>query len=206
MTKHHMGKLLSLGACIGALTLTACPKDTDTDSTTIVADTGEEDPETSGGDKGSGEMGEAEAEDLVPQRPQRGRLQFQPDDEEQHHHAELGDAEHRAGILEQAEAEGPDGDAGDQVAEDRTEAEALEDGDGNHPRAEQGDGRDQVNAVRFDRHRRCPIGCENLVATPNAVEERNAPLPAWPAAPPSQSETLSGSGWRIEPTSQSRRR
>lgn len=63
MTKHHMGKLLSLGACIGALTLTACPKDTDTDSTTIVADTGEEDPETSGGDKGSGEMGEAEAGD-----------------------------------------------------------------------------------------------------------------------------------------------
>ena len=37
-------------------------------------------------------LGEAEAEDLAPQRPQPRRLQLEADDEEQHHDAELGDA------------------------------------------------------------------------------------------------------------------
>ena len=67
--------------------------------------------------------------------------------------------EDRCRVAEQPQPERADGDAGGEVAEHRAEAEALEDRHGDDAGAEQGDGRDQVNAVRFDRHRGPPSCC-----------------------------------------------
>lgn len=57
---------------------------------------------------------------------QARRRQFQPDHEQQHHHADLGRVADAFGILHDTRAVGPEHHAGDQVGQHRTQAEALE--------------------------------------------------------------------------------
>ena len=68
----------------------------------------------------------AEAEDRAAQRPEALRVQFEADQEQQQHHAELGEVQHRLRLRDQAQAPGTDRHAGDEIAEHRAEAEPLE--------------------------------------------------------------------------------
>ena len=93
----------------------------------------------------------AEAEDRSAQPPEQRRLQLEPDHEEHHHDAELGEVHDVLPVAaEQAEAERPDRDAGEQVAEHRPEAPALGDRHGGHRRGEVHEGLEQEVAA----HRR----------------------------------------------------
>ena len=65
----------------------------------------------------------AETEDLPPQMPQVRRPHLQPDDEKEHHHAELGELQDRVRIGEQAQPERPDQQTRRQVTQHRAEAE-----------------------------------------------------------------------------------
>ncbi len=98
------------------------------------------------------DLGEAETEDVVLERPQARRLQFETDDEQEHHDAEFGDAEDRFRVVEDPQPERADGDAGDQVADHRAEADPLEDRDRDDACAEQGDRRQKIESVRLDGH------------------------------------------------------
>ena len=49
----------------------------------------------------------AEPEDLLPQAPEPLRLHLEPDDEEEHHDAELGGVEDGLGVADQPEPDGP---------------------------------------------------------------------------------------------------
>ena len=69
----------------------------------------------------------AEAENRAAQRPDPLRVELEPDQEKQQHDAELGDLQHRLRIRYQPQAPGPDRHAGDEVAEHRAQADALED-------------------------------------------------------------------------------
>jgi hypothetical protein len=76
---------------------------------------------------GDQNLGGAGAEDALAQGPQARRLQLQADDEQQQHHAELGEMKDPVDIGEQLEAPGADDDAGREIAEHRTEAQAARD-------------------------------------------------------------------------------
>jgi hypothetical protein len=68
----------------------------------------------------------AEAEDGLAHRPEQGGAHLQPDQEQQDHHAELGEGHDVLGLARQVEREGADQGAGDQVAEHRAEPELLD--------------------------------------------------------------------------------
>ena len=53
------------------------------------------------------DLRDAEPEDLAPQAPQPRRLHLEPDDEQEHHDAELGDVQDRLRIGEQPSPNGP---------------------------------------------------------------------------------------------------
>jgi hypothetical protein len=67
----------------------------------------------------------AEAEDVLAHLPQACRLQFQADDEEQQHDAELGDGQDLFAAADQP-ADRADDDAGRDIAEHRAEPQPLE--------------------------------------------------------------------------------
>ena len=94
----------------------------------------------------------AEPEDRPPQAPQPRRLHLQPDDEQEHHHAEFRDVKDGLGIGEQADAERADDQAGGQISENRPEAKALEDGNGDDAGRKKHDHMDEIAAVCFCRH------------------------------------------------------
>ena len=52
-------------------------------------------------------LGGAEAEDLLAQAPQPGGPHLQPDDEQEHDHAELGDVQDGLGVADQPRPNGP---------------------------------------------------------------------------------------------------
>ena len=79
---------------------------------------------------------EAEPEHRLAHRAQARRLQFQPDDEQQQHHAELGNVHDALGVLDDAQAPGSDGDACREVAEDGAETQSPEQRDRQHRGAE----------------------------------------------------------------------
>ena len=74
----------------------------------------------------------AQAKDRAAQRPHALRVELQADEEEQQHHAELGELQHRLRIRDQAQAPGADDHAGDQIAEHRAQAQATKQRHGDH--------------------------------------------------------------------------
>ena len=68
----------------------------------------------------------ARAEHRVPHHPEPGRLQLEPDHEQQQHDAELGEVQDVLDVVEQAQAPGADHDAGGKVAEHGAQLEAPE--------------------------------------------------------------------------------
>ena len=72
------------------------------------------------------ELQPAQADHRLAQRPQARGLQLQADDEEQQHHPELGGVEQVRGIVDHAQAPGPDQHPGGEIAEHRAEAGTLE--------------------------------------------------------------------------------
>ena len=79
-----------------------------------------------------GDLRHAEPEDLPPQAPQPRRLHLEPDDEQEHHHAELGDVQDRLRVGEQPQPERPDDEAGREIAQHRAEPDPLEQRHGDH--------------------------------------------------------------------------
>ena len=89
-------------------------------------------------ERGDADLRHAEPEHLPPHRHQAGEGEFQADQEQQEHHAELGDARHVGGIDdrqpvergdlvdERAEAERPQRGARSEIAQDRIDAEAAD--------------------------------------------------------------------------------
>ena len=106
---------------------------------------------------GGDDLRRAEAEDFLPQLPQLGRSHLQPDDEQEHDHAELGDVQDGLGVLDQAEGEGTDHHAGGQIAEDRAEAHALEDRNGDDAGCKQRHHLNQIAARCLYRHTVIPL-------------------------------------------------
>ncbi len=98
------------------------------------------------------DLRQSKTENILLQRPQPRRLQLQPDDEEEHDDAELGDADDRRRPGEDRQAERPDDDAGGQVADDRADADPLEDRHRHHPRGKQRHRGQEINSVGFDFH------------------------------------------------------
>ena len=68
----------------------------------------------------------ARAEDGVPHHPQPGRLQFEPDHEQQQHDAELREVQDALDVFEKAQAPGANHDARGKVAEHGAQLEAPE--------------------------------------------------------------------------------
>ncbi len=66
----------------------------------------------------SGRLRRAEPEDVAAHRDQPRQLELEPDDEEQEHDAELGDAADGLGLADERQAGRADDDAGGEVAED----------------------------------------------------------------------------------------
>ncbi len=85
----------------------------------------------------------AQAEDRAAQAPQERGPHLQPDQEQQDHHAEFGELHHIGLLADQAEREGADHRAGDQVAQHRAHAEPLGQGHGDHAGGQIDQGLDQ---------------------------------------------------------------
>ncbi len=85
-----------------------------------------------------GDLGSAQPENLPAQAPEPGRLHLQADDEQEHHHAQLGDMQNGLRIGEQAKAIGPDQQPAGQVAEHGAQTQAAEDRNRDDARPEQG--------------------------------------------------------------------
>ena len=98
------------------------------------------------------DLRDAEAEDLAPQAPQPRRLHLEPDDEQEHHHAEFGDVQDGLRVGEQPQPERADHEAGGQVAQHRAEPEPLEERHRDDARRQQGHHLDQFDALRFRCH------------------------------------------------------
>ena len=97
------------------------------------------------GDGGDGERGEAdltaaEAEKAQAHGPEHFRLELKPDEEEHHDDAEFGEMLERDDIYVEQRQQRRDGDAGDEIAEHRAEAEFRGDGDGDDPGDEEDEG------------------------------------------------------------------
>ncbi len=95
-----------------------------------------------------GNLRGAEAEYVTAQPPKARRLHFEADDEEEHDDAEFGDVEDRTRIGEELQAPGADGEAGGEIAEDRSEPQPLEDRHRDDARAEQRDDGDEFARER----------------------------------------------------------
>ena len=93
------------------------------------------------GQRGHGgqDLHEPQPEDVAPHRPQARGLHFQTDDEQEHHHAQLGDVQHGHGVREQAKPVGPDGQPRGEVAQHRPQPQPLEQGHGDDGRSQQDD-------------------------------------------------------------------
>ena len=87
----------------------------------------------SGGER---ELHAAQAEDRAPDLPHARGVELEADQEQEQHHAELGEMQHGARLGDEAQSPGPDGDAGDEIAEHRARAEAREDRHRDDARAE----------------------------------------------------------------------
>ena len=72
----------------------------------------------------------AQTEDRRAHFPQQRRPHLQSDQEQQDHHAELGEGHHVGLVAHKGQREGAHQHAGDQVAEDGTQPQALGDGNG----------------------------------------------------------------------------
>ena len=94
------------------------------------------------------ELRRAEPEDVAAHRDQPRQLELEPDDEEQEHDAELGDAADGLGLADERQAGRADDDAGGEVAEDAGEAEAPEQRHGDHRRGAEDQHRRQEARMR----------------------------------------------------------
>jgi len=86
------------------------------------------------------DLGGAESEYDSPHDPQAGRLQFQTNDEQQQHHAELRDLRDVLDIADEPQAPGPDDEARSDVTENRAEPEEPEHRYGQHGGGQQDSG------------------------------------------------------------------
>jgi hypothetical protein len=94
-----------------------------------------------------------EPEDVAPHGDEPRDLEFEPDDEEQQHHADLGDARGRLRLGDQREARRPDHHTRHQVAEHRTLAEQAYERNADHRRRQEGQHRwQEAGMVRGARH------------------------------------------------------
>ena len=85
-------------------------------------------PDRAQDDRGQEYLRAAESEHRRAERPQPDRLEFQADDEQQQHDAELGDMEHGLDLIErvdEAEAPGSDQNASKQIAKDGTDTQPF---------------------------------------------------------------------------------
>ena len=73
-----------------------------------------------------------ETEHHLAQRQQPAGLQLEPDDEEQQHHAELGEVQDALHVRHQPEAEGTDEHPAGEIGQHRAQPEAPEQRHGNH--------------------------------------------------------------------------
>jgi hypothetical protein len=73
-----------------------------------------------------GDLREARTEDGVPQHPQTRWLQLEPDREQQHHDAELGEMQDALDIRDEPEAPRADDGTGGKVPEHGAQLEAAE--------------------------------------------------------------------------------
>ena len=78
------------------------------------------------GDAGEQHLQAADAEDRLAHQFQTRQGQFQADDEQHHHHADLAGGQYRLRVAHQPQRMRPQQRAGDQVAEHRAQPEALE--------------------------------------------------------------------------------
>ncbi len=69
-------------------------------------------------DRGGEYLSGAEAENHAPHDPKTGRLEFEPDDEQQKYDAELRKVKNVVGITEKGKSERANDDAGSEVTED----------------------------------------------------------------------------------------
>nr|WP_202392683.1 hypothetical protein [Croceibacterium xixiisoli] len=90
----------------------------------------------------------AQPENLPPHGPEPRRLHFQPDDEQEHHHAQFGDMQDRFRIGEKAQAERPDRQPRRQIAEHRTQPDPLEQRHRDHGGQQQDHDRGDIEAMR----------------------------------------------------------
>ncbi len=98
-------------------------------------------------------------ENIPPQAPQPRRLHLQPDHEQEHHHAELGDVQNGLRVGEQPQPERADDEAGGEIAEHGTEAGALEQRNRDHGGAQERDHVRQIGTLFRRRHR--ALACLN---------------------------------------------
>jgi hypothetical protein len=91
----------------------------------------------------------AEPEDVLAHAPEPGGLHFQPDDEEEHHHAEFGDMDDRLRIGKETEAEGTDREPRGEIAEHRAEPDLLEDRHGRDACRQEHDDLGEIICIRF---------------------------------------------------------
>ena len=101
----------------------------------------------------------AEPEDLLPEAPEPLRLHLEPDDEEEHHDAELGRVEDGLGIAHEPQHRRPDQDAAREVAQHRAEPQPLEDRHGDDPCPKQRHHREKIKTrrCRLARHPPVPV-------------------------------------------------
>ena len=96
-----------------------------------------------------GYLRKPQADKAPAHAPQALGLKFQADDEQQEHHADLGEAPHIVDIGYQLEAPGADGDAGDQIAGHRAKPQAMRDHHRDDRRGEVDAGLDQKRVAVF---------------------------------------------------------
>ena len=87
--------------------------------------------------RGEHQLRDAEAEDVAPHGEQAGQLELEPDQEQQHHDAELGDGEDALGRVEDAEPVRADDHAGHQIGDDRRKPREARDRHADHRGGEQ---------------------------------------------------------------------
>src|ERR1700730_795321 len=109
----------------------------------------------------------ATSEELAPHRYELAKLELEPDHEEEHHHAELGDRDDALRCREDAKPRGSDDDPADEIGDDRRKPELARDGHAEHGGDEQEKPEDQeaefAELLRHDMLRpvvgpRCRVG------------------------------------------------
>ena len=78
-------------------------------------------------ERGQRQLRGAEAEDVAPHRQQPAELELEPDQEQQHHDAELGDRDDAFRRRERREPVRADDDAGDEIGDDGRQPEPARD-------------------------------------------------------------------------------